>query len=130
MNTKLFKQLIKEAVREAVREELKQVLAEHAASQLTESYKQKLTENLSFTSDSVGPKHFPKTPQQAAAEKARMEKLFKPQAVQQPTEDWSMGSTMVEPEFNPPAPSSGMDFSAFLADTAQNFNPMELRGGE
>jgi hypothetical protein len=114
MNAQAFKKMIEEAVRKAVRDELKQLLAEHAASQLVGSQRI-IKEDLNFSSEDVGSNFMPKTPQQLAAEKARMDTLFKPQ---------------IGNKTSPSVPPTNGDFSAFLMDTARNFNPSEMMGGE
>jgi hypothetical protein len=124
MNSQLFKKLIKEAVREAVREELKQLLAEHAASQLMQP-NSILRENLEFSSGDVGPNRYPKTPQQLAAEKAKMEAMFGDMRKAGPK------LSSLEPDLGgKPAIAGGGNFNAFLQDTAANFNPAEMMGGE
>jgi len=140
MDAKVFKKIIMEAVRIAVRQELRQLLAEHAASQLVKP-NSILSENLNFSSNDVGPNHYPMSPSQQSAKKASMEKMFKQQTkpVQQ-ANDWSFGANMNQPEPSiaqnngKSALAGGGDFSAFLADTAVSLTPSEVAqmrmGGE
>jgi hypothetical protein len=114
MNAQQFRQIIREEVRKAVREELRQVLMEHATTQLVESYKPKLNENIDktfkFTSDSIDVSK-PK-PQV----KARMDEMFGLK-----TKETEQSHLKVDPD-------SGNPFSSFIQDSIQNMTPQELSG--
>ena len=111
MNTKEFRQIIAEEVRKAIRAEFKQVLAEHAAGQLVQ--KPYINENISYTSDNVAPVKHDKS-----ALRAKMAEMMG--GIPKPNTN-----RVNLPESTPEAPVN--DFSAFLADTVENFTAADFK---